>query len=140
MARFESEIPCLILDDDELKSRAVVGEWREDRHNLEAARIFGSSGPNQGTFPTAFQSYRPERKVSKHVFRSSKSVNGISGSSMSGMSGSGMSGSGITGPPAPAPAPPPTGSLIEAVRTVFPADPAYAPITPPASPKTTPKD
>jgi hypothetical protein len=135
MARFESEIPCLILDDDELKSRAVVGEWREDRHNLEAARIFGSSGPNQGTFPTAFQSYRPERKVSKHVFRSSKSVNGVSGS------GSG-SGSGITGPPAPAPAPapPPTGSLIEAVRTVFPADPAYAPITPPASPKTTPKD
>lgn len=134
MARFESEIPCLILDDDELKSRAVVGEWREDRHNLEAARIFGSSGPNQGTFPTAFQSYRPERKVSKHVFRSSKSVNGISGS------GSGVSGSssGITGPPAPAP--PPTGSLIEAVRTVFPADPAYAPITPPASPKTTPKD
>jgi hypothetical protein len=129
MARFESEIPCLILDDDELKSRAVVGEWREDRHNLEAARIFGSSGPNQGTFPTAFQSYRPERKVSKHVFRSSKSVNGVSGSAAA-----------PTPAPTPAPAPPATGSLIEAVRTVFPADPAYAPITPPASPKTTPKD
>jgi len=108
MARFESEIPCLILDDDELQKKAAIGEWREDKHNLEAARIFGSSGPNQGTFPTAFQSYRPDRKATKNIFRSSK-VTCVST---------------VT-----------TGSLIETVRTAFPADPPYARVSPPASPK-----
>jgi hypothetical protein len=52
MARLE--IPCLILDEDELKSVAAVGEWRQDRHNLEAARIFGGA-PDTARFPTAFQ-------------------------------------------------------------------------------------
>jgi hypothetical protein len=52
MARLE--IPCLILDEDELKNVAAVGEWRQDRHNLEAARVFGG-GADTTRFPTAFQ-------------------------------------------------------------------------------------
>ena len=55
MARLE--IPCLILDEEELKQKAVVGEWRQDRHNLEAARIFG--GVIDSKFPNAFQRARP---------------------------------------------------------------------------------
>jgi hypothetical protein len=54
MARLE--VPCLILDEDELAKRVVVGEWRQDRHNLEAARIFG--GATDTRFPTAFQRVR----------------------------------------------------------------------------------
>jgi len=59
MARLE--IPCLILDEDELKHAATVGEWRQDRHNLEAARIFG--GTTDTKFPNAFQ--RPRRLEAK---------------------------------------------------------------------------
>ena len=54
MARLE--VPCLILDEEELAKKAVVGEWRQDRHNLEAARIFG--GVTDTAFPAAFQRVR----------------------------------------------------------------------------------
>ena len=59
MARLD--IPCLILDEEELKQKAVVGEWRQDRHNLEAARIFGGAHIDSEKFPNAFQRARPKR-------------------------------------------------------------------------------
>jgi len=59
MARLE--IPCLILDEEELSKKAAVGEWRQDRHNLEAARIFGGAHIDSDKFPNAFQRARPTR-------------------------------------------------------------------------------
>jgi hypothetical protein len=58
MARLEpSDAPCLIMTDDELKAANTLGEWRNDRHDLAAARIFG--GPRvDDNFPQAFQRYR----------------------------------------------------------------------------------
>ena len=56
MARLE--IPCLILDEEELSKKAIVGEWRQDRHNLEAARIFGGVHTDSDKFPNAFQRAR----------------------------------------------------------------------------------
>ena len=56
MARLE--VPCLILDEDELSKKAAVGEWRQDRHNLEAARIFGGAHIDLEKFPNAFQRVR----------------------------------------------------------------------------------
>ena len=48
------------MTEDELKANSKLGEWREDRHNLEAARIFGGARTDE-TFPTAFQRYhKPE--------------------------------------------------------------------------------
>jgi hypothetical protein len=58
MARLD--IPCLILDEDELKSAAAVGEWRQDRHNLEAARIFGGAAE---AFPSAFHRTRKPPRI-----------------------------------------------------------------------------
>lgn len=63
MARFD--IPCLILDDHELKEAATLGEWRQDRYNLEAARIFGGATLEPSKRPSAFQRVRtPNRKPS----------------------------------------------------------------------------
>jgi hypothetical protein len=56
MARLE--VPCLILDEDELAKG--LGEWRQDRHNLEAARIFG--GPAEA-FPSAFHRTRKAPRI-----------------------------------------------------------------------------
>ena len=65
MARLETQIPCLVLSEAELKAAATLGEWREDRHNLEAARSLGQA-IELGTeaFPSAFKRYqRPGKKV-----------------------------------------------------------------------------
>jgi hypothetical protein len=66
MAKLETQIPCLVLSEEELKALAKVGQWREDRHNLEAARAFGFEGRPDG-FPSAFKRYQRPRSLIQSV-------------------------------------------------------------------------
>ena len=61
MARLETQVPCLVLSEAELKAAATLGEWREDRHNLEAARSLGELRTE--AFPSAFKRYQRPKKV-----------------------------------------------------------------------------
>ena len=66
MARLETQVPCLVLSDAELKAIASLGEWREDRHNLETARSLGEAieVKPEDAFPSAFKRYqRPGKKL-----------------------------------------------------------------------------
>ena len=60
MARLEIHPPCLVLSEAELKIAATLGEWREDRHNLEAARSLGQAIDLRvdEPFPSAFKRYQ----------------------------------------------------------------------------------
>lgn len=61
--------PCKILDEEELEKSQFFREWREDKEEITAARIFGGPGHSykKHHFPTAFQSYKPDRE-SQRVF------------------------------------------------------------------------
>ena len=63
MARLE--IPCMILDECELEQRITLGEWRQDRHDLEAARIFGGTPIDPMKFPATFQRTRSRPDISR---------------------------------------------------------------------------
>ena len=52
MARLE--VPCMVLDEYDLQQRTTLCEWRQDRHDLEAARVFGGAHMDMTKFPIAF--------------------------------------------------------------------------------------
>ena len=55
------------MTDEELKAANTLGEWRNDRHDLAAARIFG--GPRvDDNFPQAFQRYREAPRTPMNLF------------------------------------------------------------------------
>jgi len=55
------------MSQEELKAAATVGHWREDRHNLEAARAFGSAVEGREGFPSAFKRYQRPRSLIQTV-------------------------------------------------------------------------
>ena len=56
----ESAPPCAILDDAELANPATSFRgWRETAESLRAGHLFGSA---QRSFPSAFQSFRSDKK------------------------------------------------------------------------------
>ena len=67
MARLE--VPCMVLDEYDLQHRTTLCEWRQDRHDLEAARVFGGAHMDMTKFPTAFQRprYRPEFHTTSRI-------------------------------------------------------------------------
>ena len=55
------------MTEEELKAANTLGEWRNDRHDLAAARIFG--GPRvDDNFPQAFQGYGVAPRTPMNLF------------------------------------------------------------------------
>lgn len=72
-------VPCMILDDADLEKVTHIREWREDKGQIAASRIFGGGGGREvSRFPTAFQSYKPDKyAVRTFPFIAQKGVGAI---------------------------------------------------------------